>query len=297
VEPRNQPSSPVFWVLLTGVVMEFAGHGALGVMGMASWVSYFGVVGLHRDTAVALMPLVGFFDVAMAMAALLYPMRALVCYMGFWGLWTALLRPLAGESAWEAFERAGNFGALYAFFLLARGGGWKSWLRFDVVADLDGRLRLKVCWVLRLTTALLLLGHGALGLFIRKPLFATHYAAVGLHGAWVEPLLGGFECVLACAVLLKPGAGLLAFVVAWKVATEALSPIAGSSIWVFVEHGGSYAAPLALAFLSGREAAVPVFLGRPQTHDGTSSCDSECPARAGLEADLTKASSGATVRG
>jgi hypothetical protein len=277
--------------------MEFAGHGALGVMGMASWVSYFGVVGLHRETAVALMPLVGLFDIAMAMAALLFPMRALVCYMGFWGLWTALLRPLAGESSWEAVERAGNFGAPYAFFLLARGGGWKSWLRFDGVDHLDGRLRLKVCWVLRLTTALLLLGHGALGLIVGKPLFATHYAAVGLHGAWVEPLLGGFECMLACAVLLKPGAGLLVFVAAWKVATEALSPVAGSSIWVFVEHGGSYAAPLALALLNGRFGPSPVSLECPQAHDGTTSCDSECPGRSGLEPDLTQASSVRTVGG
>jgi hypothetical protein len=72
---------------------------------------------------------------------------------------------------------------------------------------------------------------------------------LGLNGSSVEPLVGAFECALALAVLLRPGFGLLVFVLAWKFASEALSPMAGSPMWVFVEHGGSYAAPLALALL------------------------------------------------
>ena len=103
--------------------------------------------------------------------------------------------------------------------------------------------------MLRLTTAGLVLGHGALGLLVHKALFGSQYAAIGLPGAWGEPGIGAFECALALAVLLRPGFGLLLFVVAWKLATEALSPIAGSPVWVFIEHGGSYAAPLALAIL------------------------------------------------
>jgi hypothetical protein len=62
-------------------------------------------------------------------------------------------------------------------------------------------------------------------------------------------LIGGFECLLALAVLLKPDHRLLLGVVVWKLATEALCPLTGSPCWVFVEHGGSYAAPLALSFL------------------------------------------------
>jgi hypothetical protein len=217
---------------------------------VASWTTYFAVVGIHRDAALTLMPLVGLFDVAMALAAVFYPMRAVILYMAAWGLWTALLRPLSGESVWEAVERAGNFGALYALFLMGKRGGWRSWLRFETLGEWDGALRRRICWVLRLTTVLLLLGHGVLGLVLRKPLLAAHYAAIGLHGPLVEPVVGAFECALALAVLARPGAGLLLFVVAWKLATEALSPVAGSSIWVFIEHGGSYAAPMALALLS-----------------------------------------------
>ena len=257
--PSRQETLQISWILRVGVVMEFIGHGALGIGRVAAWSSYFAVVGILGDTSLHLMPLVGLFDVAMALTVLFYPMRAVILYMTAWGLWTALLRPLAGESAWEAVERAGNFGALFALFMLSRGGNWKAWLRFGMVDEIQGRLRLRVCWALRLTTVLLLLGHGALGLLVRKPLFSTQYALLGLHGTWVEPAIGAFECVLALVVLLQPGFGILVFVLAWKFATEALSPMAGSPMWVFVEHGGSYAAPLALALLvRRRESPAPV---------------------------------------
>jgi hypothetical protein len=245
--------------------MEFVGHGALGINRVAAWTSYFAVVGIPRDTALHLMPLVGAFDVAMALAVLFFPMRCVILYMAAWGLWTALLRPLAGESAWEAVERAGNYGVLCALFLLAKDGDWKSWFHFQLV-DVDGRLRSRLAWILRLTTVFLLAGHGALNLIVRKPIFVTHYGMLGLHGTWAEPAVGAFECVLALAVLIQPGFGLLLFVLAWKLATEALSPMAGSPIWVFIEHGGSYAAPLGLALLvRSREDSV-INVGRDLRH-------------------------------
>jgi len=261
MESHTPSTSRISWILRIGAAMEFIGHGALGVKRVAAWTSYFAVVGIHRETALTLMPLVGAFDIAMGLAILAYPMRGVILYMTAWGLWTAFLRPLAGESVWEAVERAGNFGALYALFLMARGGGAGTWFRFDLADSLADGLRRHILWVLRLTTSFLLVGHGALGLLVGKPLLALQYGQIGLHGTWVEPLVGGFECVLGLAVLLQPGYGLLVFVVAWKLATEMLSPIAGSPIWVFIEHGGSYAAPLALALLvrvQGESPPVPL---------------------------------------
>ena len=77
--------------------------------------------------------------------------------------------------------------------------------------------------------------------------------------------MGLFECGLALVVFVRPGFGLLVFTVVWKLATEALSPMAGAPIWVFIEHGGSYAAPLVLALLlKRRDAASPVSLSHPQ---------------------------------
>src|ERR1035438_5437365 len=107
------------------------------------------------------MPLIGAVDIAVGTAVLLYAARGALLYAALWGLWTALLRPLAGESAWEAVERAGNLGAASALYLMAAGSGAKSWIRFAGFEVLDGRLRGGVSWVLRLTTAALLLGHGA----------------------------------------------------------------------------------------------------------------------------------------
>lgn len=232
--------------------MEFIGHGALGLNHPPAWASYFAVMGISKGNALALMPFVGAVDITMALAVLYYPVRGVILYMTAWGLLTALLRPMAGESLWEAVERAGNFGAPFALFFMAGADNRKSWLRFEQVEALEGKLRLRVSWVLRLTTTAMLAGHGALGLLVRKPLFSMQYSQIGLHGAWIEPLVGGLELMLALAVLFRPECWVLIFVLAWKLATESLSPLAGSSIWVFVEHGGSYAAPLALAVMGER---------------------------------------------
>lgn len=239
----------VEWILRVGVMMDFLGHGMVGFGRPAAWASYFGVVGIGHGNAYGLMPWVAIMDVTMALLALFFPVRAFVFFMTLWALWTALLRPLAGEPFWEAVERAGNYGAPWAFSLILGEQGFGSWLRGGVAEFFDERRRREICLVLRFTTVALLLGHGALGLLVRKPLLASHYASIGLGGAATEPWVGAFEILLSAAALIRPGFGLLLFVFAWKLATELLSPIAGSSFWVFVEHGGSYAAPLALAFL------------------------------------------------
>jgi hypothetical protein len=260
--PARRDTLQLSWILRIGAALEFLGHGALGISGVAAWSSYFAVVGIPKGTAMHLMPVIGVFDVTLALVVLLYPVRGIILYMAAWGLWTALLRPLAGESAWEAVERAGNYGVLFALFLMVRAGAWRSWLQFEL-ADFDGRLRAKVGWTLRLTTVLLLAGHGALNAVVRKPAFMHQYGMLGLHGPWVQSAVGVIECALALAVLVRPGFGLLLLVVAWKLATEALSPMAGSPIWVFIEHGGSYAAPLGLAvLLRRREAVASVVSGR-----------------------------------
>jgi len=273
VSPADEMSTAVLGrILRVGLAACFIGHGALGLLGAASWTFYFAVVGIGRETALGLMPLIGAFDVALGLSVLIRPIRALVLYMAAWCLWTALLRPLAGESIWEAVERAGNYGVPLALFLLMQGGNAKTWLGSRSRGPLGESHYRRIGWALRVTTVLLLLGHGALGLIVRKPMFSAQYALLGLHGATVEPLVGGFECLLALAVLVKPGRQLLIGAVVWKLATEALCPLAGSSFWVFVEHGGSYAAPLGLAFLLRAHA-------KAQTSFPLSS---QCPSRPGL---------------
>ena len=256
----------VHWVLRVGAAACFVGHGAFGVITKPEWVPYFAVVGIPPEWAFALMPVVGAVDIAAGVVTLLSPRPAVLLYMAAWGLWTALLRPLSGEQLWETVERAGNYGVPLALLLLAVGrerlgiSRLREWTRRDWLAPPSPRSasaeRLAdVARVLRWTVALLLVGHGALGALTGKALLVRHWEAAGLAGA--APAAGWLEIALAAAVLWRPGALLLALVAAWKLATEALFPVAGAPMWEFVERGGSYAAPIALALLRAARADRP----------------------------------------
>lgn len=61
------------------------------------------------------------------------------------------------------------------------------------------------------------------------------------------------EVVLGLGVLVRPSVPLLVVVCASKVATESLFLVAHAPIWEVIERFGSYAAPLALAFVMSRQ--------------------------------------------
>jgi phosphohistidine phosphatase SixA len=188
------------------------------------------------------MPVVGLLDISAGLLTLLRPMRAVFLYMTAWSIWTALLRPLAGESMWEAFERAGNYGVPLALLLWAGLPRSRSQLFATVhVPALDQITRDRLFALLTATVALLLLGHGGLGLFEQKSLLARHYALIGLSPVTV----GAFEMLLAIGVALAPVRSLLIFTALWKLATESLFLLSGAPVWEFIERAGSYVAPLA----------------------------------------------------
>src|SRR4051812_47381543 len=97
--------------------MCFVGHGAFGIITKEAWVRYFAVVGLGRATAYAMMPVIGTLDITMGIILLVAPVPLVAMWMLAWALWTALLRPLAGEPFWEMLERAGNYGVPAALLL------------------------------------------------------------------------------------------------------------------------------------------------------------------------------------
>lgn len=238
-----------YWVLRLGAALCFIGHGAFGFITKSAWVPYFAVVGIPEDWAYRLMPLVGAVDVTVGMAVLFAPRGLPLVYMTVWALWTALLRPLSGDSVFETLERAGNYGVPLALIVLTAMP--RSLRGLGTLLDgptLDQRTLVMVRDVLKWTTVLLLLGHGALGAIGNKAMLTGHYAAIGLPTG-TTAMIGWFEIALAIAVALRPAAGLLVFVCAWKLSTEFLFVVAGAPIWEFVERAGSYAAPLAMYLL------------------------------------------------
>ena len=119
------------WVLRIAVAGEFIGHGVFALQGRKAWVEWFSIFGISDvQTATTLLWLVGLIDVLLAILILVKPIRLALLWMAFWGFWTALMRPIAGEVIGEFVERWANWGAPLALLLLI---GWpktfKEWFR------------------------------------------------------------------------------------------------------------------------------------------------------------------------
>lgn len=248
------------WCLRIGAAACFIGHGAFGIITKEGWLPYFAVVGIGRDLAHTLMPVVGTIDITAGILVLLSPRPVVLLYMAIWGLWTALLRPLSGESGFETLERAGNYGVPIALlFWYARPVSLRSLLQpVERMAVVD---RARIGRVLLWATAILLFAHGALQAITPKPSFAVLYAAVGVPAS-IASVIGVAEMTVALLVLVAPFPALLVAIAVWKIATESLFPISGTPVWEFVERGGSYAAPLALSLLCGTSPFTRITFSR-----------------------------------
>lgn len=232
-----------------GVAGCFIGHGAFGVITKAAWLPYFGVFHIGENWAWPLMPVVGSFDILVGLLVLVWPTRALLVWAFCWAVVTALLRPLSGEPIWEFFERAGNFGPPLALLFAFGRGPWFRGLSF-VEPNVPPAAEAWMRRLLLVALSLLLLGHGGLGLLVQKPSLALHYSALGFgDGTACVPIVGALEMAAALVVFFVPKPALLVSIGIWKLATEALFLVAGAPFWEVVERCGSYAVPLALAFL------------------------------------------------
>jgi hypothetical protein len=245
----------LYWLLRLGVVGCFLGHGAYGLLTKEAWVPYFDVVGIDRTWAYRLMPWVGAMDVSLGLIMAVAPLPIVLLHLTVWGLWTAALRPLSGDVVWECVERAGNYGVPLAFLALT--GVPRSLCAWFVpvwpsaMQPLTANRARALHGILRLTTCLLLLGHGALGALTSKAGLTAHYASIGLHNVMVSSftltqVVGVLEIVLAVTVLVAPCPTLLLGICLWKMGTEMLFITSGSLPFEWIERAGSYMAPLAL---------------------------------------------------
>jgi hypothetical protein len=245
-----------WWVLRIAAAACFIGHGAFGVIGKSDWLPFFALVGIGDSVAWWLMLVVGVIDIAVGLSIIVRPCRAILLYMAVWSMSTAALRPLTGLSLWEFVERAGNYGVPLALLVWTWAPlGRASLLERLRFRPLDQRAR-DVASLLALTTALLLVGHGALA-FEGKPLLDRHLMLLGLPPVALAAQ-GWIELSLGVACLLTRSRGLMLAAFGWKVATESLFLVSGAWGWEFVERGGSYGAPLAFTLVAGAAIARSV---------------------------------------
>lgn len=238
--------SKLFFIFRIAIGMCFIGHGAFGIITKQVWCNYFGVFGIGPDMAYDLMPVVGSLDILMGVLMLVYPMRIVPGWLVFWGLFTALLRPLSGEHFAEFIERAGNYGVPFALLLLISkekfATYWFSKIKSNFKADEDVFKKVSVC--LRITVFLLLAGHGWLNLIL-KPGLLSQYSSIGItNPVFTAQIIGILEILAALFILIRPVPRILIILLLWKVTSELLYPIYPFYEWV--ERGGSYAAILAL---------------------------------------------------
>jgi hypothetical protein len=107
------------WILRVGVAGEFLGHGLLAIGGKKDWIGWMSqLTGTSTETATTLMLLVGLMDVAVAIIVLIKPLRPILLWAAFWGFWTAILRPIVGQSILDFVERFANVAAPLALYYL-----------------------------------------------------------------------------------------------------------------------------------------------------------------------------------
>ena len=243
----------IHWLFRIALFCEFVGHGAFGVLAKAAWVRYFGIFGIPDAWAWKLMPVVGSVDIALGVLTLLAPRRACLLYMSFWGLFTAFLRPLAGEGWWEFFERSYNFGVpLLMLWVHGPGTNVTSWFAvITAVPRFTNACAQKYQWALQGIMASMLIGHGGFALVMGKQNLIHFYDAAGL-GVFGVPLptfsawIGGGEMLLGVLCLGAHFSAFFLLVCVWKLGTEFLHvPVqAYGAWWEVMERGSSYVAPL-----------------------------------------------------
>ena len=120
----------VKWILRIAVAIEFLGHGALALGGKEQWVQWIqSMVNTEVNTSVTLLFLIGLLDVFIAVMVIVRPLRLILLWAAFWGFWTALVRPIVGESVWDFVERGANWGApLGLLFLYGWPKNLKEWI-------------------------------------------------------------------------------------------------------------------------------------------------------------------------
>ena len=281
--------SQLHWTLRITAALCFIGHGTWGLITKAGWLPFFQSQGIEPDIAWKLQPLIGAFDILMAIILLRKPNRTILIWMFLWALWTAILRPLAGNlekiqvdgewivqvatdsmrvakmQIWEFLERAGNWGP--PFILLVMGGAFALSNKDLVTPYKEPEIKDStidtVFFLLKACLALLLIGHAGFGFAVEKKMLIDHWQSIGVNAdvAFITQV-GYAEFVLGVLIFIAPMRPLILLALGWKLFTEFLYVPADTvtgmgivNIFEWIERWGDYGVPLAMLYiLSYRKA-------------------------------------------
>ena len=277
------------WTLRVTVALCFIGHGTWGLITKSGWLPFFASQGIEPELAWTLQPLIGGFDILMAFLILKKPSRAILMWMFLWALWTAILRPLAGNlekvqvdgvwmvqlasdsmhvakmQTWEFWERAGNWGPPFILLLM---GGTFALTKRDLFSPYKEPVLKEsgidtIFFLLRCCLALLLLGHAGFGFAVEKQMLINHWQSIGVDAdiSFIQNV-GYAEFALGVLVFVAPIKPFILLALVWKLFTEFLyvpaDTVAGMgliNIFEWIERWGDYGIPLAMLYiLSYRKA-------------------------------------------
>ncbi len=106
------------WVLRIAIFGTFLGHGLIAISIKPHWVPLITAYGFSPETALSIMPLIGYFDVLIAFVIIIYPIRLVVIWCIIWAFFAAISRPIAGEAFTEFIERTALWASPLAFLVL-----------------------------------------------------------------------------------------------------------------------------------------------------------------------------------
>lgn len=102
--------TPLQWLLSLSIAGTFIGHGCIALTQPdPKWFDYLQVAGVGRSVAVTLLPVLGAMDVVLGVMAVVFPHPLCLAWAVVWAVAAAAMRPLSGESLWEAVQLTGNF--------------------------------------------------------------------------------------------------------------------------------------------------------------------------------------------
>lgn len=118
--------SAASWILRVGLALCFIGHGLVAIGLHEPWLGFFTPFGIDSNAGRALMPIIGWFDLVVAVFLVLrpelsfLPARAWLIWALVWTTATALMRPATGGAVFDILVRGTNWGPALALLVPPR---------------------------------------------------------------------------------------------------------------------------------------------------------------------------------